>query len=383
MAKDKDQQVEAEEEAPDDLTGDTLIADAKKAGMNAAEIEAIKKAQSEMGEEDEDIEAVAKGGEDEEEEEEEAPAKKKDAKAEESEEEEEPAEKDEEEETETADGKDKKDDDGEDEEEQEEEPEGKKTESAKDEDEDDESAPLLALLPVERFDTAKVEARYAEIKKAKIELNAKLVSGDITSEEHADKMEKLDDERTAIKDRIARSAHNAEVNQQMQQTLFAQSRASFIRRATDLNYKDKATVKHFDRAVNILLEDPEFAKAGFDALDDLFDEAHKMTLARVGKPAAPKKAAATETEAEPTKKPADKTTDGKGNKVVKLVPKPKTEEPRSTVKNLAALPTAHKGDEGQDDVIASLKGLEGEELELAMAKLPAKELDRVLRKLST
>jgi len=380
------------------LVDDDLIKDAKAAGFSPAEIEAMKAAQEEVKTGDAARAKLAKEADEEVEEEEQeevedkADKGKEKTKAKEEADEEESEEK-EEEEVDTED----KDESGEKEEEEEE--KSGEEEEAEEEDkadkkdkatESERDEPLVHQFKSAQVDMKKANERLGAITKEKAELAKKLVAGNITAEDFADAETKLLDERDAIKRAIAKQQDTAEFNAQMQQNLFAHERASFIKRMVKegtVDYTDKKNVAMLDRTINVLLEDPEFSDKGMDALGDLLDEAHTLVLARLGKakPAAKEEVVdGKDKGGKPVAKAGEIVKDGKE---VKLVPKDKQKDAdgkakeRTENRTLAGAPAAAAADL-QDETMEKLKGLQGPDLERAMASLPKKEIERLMRKSS-
>lgn len=221
-----------------------------------------------------------------------------------------------------------------------------------------------------QYKTGDVEALKAErqaalderktLRAERKDIEAKYTAGDLTDEERAAKLDEVDDKLDALSDKsaelvgaIARAETLTEANRQ--HLIDTQTRAidalKVRSRKDGFDYdKDEKAPAQFNRALGMIAGDPDNAKRDFA---EMVDEAHKMVMAMRG------------LTAEPKPKPAEK--------VEKPEPKP-----RDVPRTLSGMPTAGASPIG-DDLSQQLSTLEGEDAELFLAKLPAGQIEKLLR----
>lgn len=220
--------------------------------------------------------------------------------------------------------------------------------------------PEAAPVFVPQYSTAEVPAnRLADLRKQGIELRKRWSNGEMDDEEYNTQAEKLDAERDEAFAAQIRAQTRNEISQETAQQSFAFQRNLFLKtieRTDGVPYASNEIVRSaFDR---------ELAKAGQRAVEanpdataeELFAEADKAVREQFaalgttfGKRAAP---AATAT--------------------------PAAAAPRNVPKTLSGMPAAAPIDTGSQAQLSQLATLEGEDFEMAVAKLSPADRRRMM-----
>lgn len=213
--------------------------------------------------------------------------------------------------------------------------------------------PVAESMPVPAV-PENADARLTEIRSELKAARAKAFSGEMTPDEYSDLEDKLSAERESIVEakRSAEQAHR--YNEQRQAEFIADTRAASFKefKAEGVDYSDKAMRAKFDRALSVLVADPEYASKPLAEIGAVYAEAHKMVKALIG--FQPKTAA----------KPV----------VAAAVPREAPKVPTT----LAGLPAAAPASV-QDETMQKLHTLDGEDLEKFYAGLSKTEAARILK----
>jgi hypothetical protein len=206
----------------------------------------------------------------------------------------------------------------------------------------------LAVVPVENYDE-----KMAAFKEQKAELRKKLDDGDLDLTQYEEQKDAIVQQETEllIKQNAAISA--AQQNQHMAIRQWEREQKHFFSKEENKIYEDKYIGAALNQAVKDLANDPKHAdKPGLFFLQ----EADRIIREKFGKPAPAK-----------INKDEGKGKD-KGGRKPDLSGVPKT---------LGGIPAAETTDTAAE--FAHLEGLNGIELEAALARMPKEQADRYLR----
>lgn len=226
-------------------------------------------------------------------------------------------------------------------------------------DERPEAAPVF----VPQFPAEEVPAsRLADLRKQGIDLRKRWANGEMDDEEYNAQAEKLDAERDEAAAAQIRAQLRNEISQETAQQSFAFQRGLFLKtmeRTDGVPYVSNEIVRSaFDR---------ELSKAGKRAIDagngdvvsaeELFAEADKAVREQFA---------------------ALGTTFGKRVPAAAATPAAAAAAPRNVPKTLASMPAAAPIDTGSRAQLSQLATLEGEDFEMAVAKLAPAERRRLM-----
>lgn len=202
------------------------------------------------------------------------------------------------------------------------------------------------------------EARLKEIRTEKAAALKKMYDGEMSAEDYAELEDKLSSEADGIKESISRQKFATEFNGQMTQQHVELTRKNYLKVAgkrDGIDYADEKVRSKFDRAFTLLAQDPDHANKPLEEIESVFEAAHDMVRAMLGKTVATTN----------TSKVADIRTATK----------------RDVPTTLAGLPAA-ADNRGDDETMNAARNLEGEDLERMLAGQSRGEVQRLLKKAS-
>jgi hypothetical protein len=206
-----------------------------------------------------------------------------------------------------------------------------------------------------------------------------LVSGELTPEEYADIDDRLTGEREVIIAGRTKAQLTAEHNEQIQQSLVEYELNRFLREAKGIDYADPEDRARFNRALDLVANDPSNADKTFDQIEDLFKDAHAMVCALKG--VAPKVTPpAEETPGGGTKETptaAQSAAQAAGREAAPAAATPA--KARDVPNTIGALPAAAPA-ELSNDPLEKVATLEGDELERYIASLSKTEHEKLMRR---
>lgn len=319
------------------------LADAKLADMDDDEREALNElADDEKDEGQDDVRAEADDGDDD------ADDEKPEAKAEESDDDEEKVD-------------DAEDENGDDE-----------AKAEKDEDEDEDDRPDFERTFAPTIDAGDPEATTESLKSIKSqikELRKKWRDGELDDADYDDKLDELETKRDEAVAALASAKTASAITQQTAKQAFERDRENFLRmydRYEGVPYlSNKTLARDFQDELHAVARAWVNEKPDATA-QELFEAAHERVMANMaslGVTFGKKKAA------EDPKARAEAAREKP--KVEKPPVEEKPKEPRKVPKSLGGLPQAAPATGIGDDLNAKLATLDGEDLELFIAKLPA------------
>lgn len=207
-------------------------------------------------------------------------------------------------------------------------------------------------------DPGSFDEKLKDIRTQRADLTKKWRNGEIDDDEYDSKIGELEDSKDALIEQRAAARTAATITAQTAQQAFERDKSNFLR--TMERYEGVAYTKHpilantFEQELRAAAQ-RAIAEKRDPSATELFEEAHAKTieqLASLGVTVGKKGKA--EPKAEPKAEKAEK-------------------EPRQVPRTLGGLPTAAPSGGIGDDLVAQVAELDGEELELFIAKLPAEK----------
>lgn len=213
-------------------------------------------------------------------------------------------------------------------------------------------APVVPTLAVDSIEG--IDARLKEIRTELVGARKKTAEFEMEAADLAALEDRLDDERMSLISKRTKAEVKQETNDANLQAAFQTALRYFIRDAKreGIDYGNKYVLAMFNTAYADVLELPEHKSKGIEDVDSVFQAAHDIVKAQLGPREAPK-----------ATKPAET----------------KPTEPKVTPKTLAELPAAAQAVTG-DDIMDKINTLNGEDLEVFLAKLPKAKREELRRR---